>query len=69
MCEDDLKWRIVEMPQRVADDQIPHSNYFITEYDTAVAQIIGDHETAYQIVKRLNQWEEQERERTNRELG
>lgn len=65
MFDDDLKWRVVEVPQRVADDQIPYSDYFITEYDTAVAQIIGDRETAYQIVKRLNQWEEQERERTD----
>lgn len=51
------------MPQPVDDDQIPYSVYYITEEDVIVAEIIGDSETAYQIAKRLNQWEDYERER------
>lgn len=62
MFNDDIKWRIIEHPQRVNDDQIPYSNYFITEDDVVVAEIVGDHEIAYQIVKRLNQWEEHQNE-------
>ena len=62
MFDDDTDWRIVEFPQQVDDNQIPFSHYYITQYDVVVAQIIGDHEVAYQMVKRLNQWEDHQRE-------
>lgn len=62
MFDDDTVWRIVEFPQQVEDHQIPFSDYYITQYDVVVAHIVGDHEVAYQMVKRLNQWEEHQNE-------
>lgn len=67
MFDDDIVWRIVELPQQVDDNQIPFSNYYITEYDVIVAHIIGDYEVAYQMVKRLNQWEDYEREQMRKD--
>jgi len=70
MIDDHVRWTIVKFPQRVADDERPWSKYFIADDGVVVAEIIdGGSEAAFQMVKRLNQWEEEERERWKREIG
>jgi hypothetical protein len=49
----ELKWRLIDWPG--SGDEPP--SYYITEHDTIVAEVY-DEEMAYQIVKRLNQSEQ-----------
>lgn len=68
MTYDDIRWSVVRFPEREDDGALVHTYYLVDE-DVIVAQILGDDdEVAYQIVKRLNQWELHERERHRRDL-
>lgn len=69
MLADEVRWWVVEFPQEVADGELPRSRWFIADEGVIVAEVIryGEHD-AFEIAKRLNQWEEQERERLAEDL-
>lgn len=65
----EFRWELIEFPQPdVSDDDIARSRWFIADDGVIMAEILryGEYD-GYEIVKRLNEWEEQERER-NKEL-
>jgi len=57
------------MPERVADDELPRSAYYLVDDGLAVAQVLyGGEDTAHEIVRALNEWDRIERERREEEM-
>ena len=70
MCLDEVIWDLIEFPVDVADDEPPRSRWLIVHEGIVVAEMTryGEYD-GHEIVKRLNQWEEQERERHKAEMA
>ena len=70
---DEIFWQTVRMPQPLSGDEYPTDRYFLVDDGgSIVAEFIGyDGEskeyTSYEVLRRLNQWEEQNLERMKEE--